>query len=214
MYYSGLQYLENTTMRSSDWAGSPPENDGEAEHRLLQGALECAREFGINKINIKRVAEQVGIARQTVYRYFSSSDALIESVTWLVVKDILDKLNQHVKAKKGFENKVIESVLFLTEEIPNNDFLSQYFSANTIQIQTMEELFDQFTLQFCIEYLRSLYGSNSISDEENQWLSALSEHLLRTILVMVITPSERISTIERKRDYLQLWLSPVLRKSG
>ncbi len=199
-------------MRASDWAGSPPASETEAEQRLLQGALECARIYGIKKINIKRLAEHVGVTRPTVYRYFSSSDMLIEAVSGVVVSDILSQLDRHVKATKGFENKVIESVLFLSEEIPNNDFLSPYFSANTIQIQTMEELFDQFTLQFCIEYLRSLYSAKSLSKEEEQWLANLAEHLLRTILVLVITPSKSISSLEKKRDYLQLWLRPLLKR--
>ena len=197
-------------MRTTDWAGSPPANQQEAEEILLQGAMDCARECGITKVNIKRVAEKVGVTRQTVYRYFSTSRALVEALSWRVVNDILIKLEQRVDSRKGFENKVIESVLFLSEEIPNNEFLSQYFSAHAIQLHSIEELFDQFTLQFCVDYLRNLNGNQNISAAEEQWLSNLAEHLLRTILLLVIAPSEQTSTPEKTRKYLQCWLQPLL----
>ncbi|MCG8316491.1 MAG: TetR/AcrR family transcriptional regulator [Pseudomonadales bacterium] len=197
-------------MRASDWAGSPPANQQEAQEILLQGAMVCAREFGITKINIKRVAEQVGVTRQTVYRYFSSSDAMIAAVSWRVVNDTVGKLEQHVKARKGFENKVIESVLFLSEEIPNNEFLRQYFSANALQIHSMEELFNPMTLQFCVDYLRSLVAGKQSTVEQEQWLFDLAEHLLRTVLLLIVAPSERTATPDKKRKYLQNWLRPLL----
>ena len=197
-------------MRVTDWAGSPPADAKQAEQMLLQGALACAKRHGVAKVNIKRVAEQVGVTRQTVYRYFPSSQALVDAVSWHLVSGVMKKLDKHLASVSGFEDKVIESVIFLTEKIPNDPYLKQYFTTSGFDRQNLAELFADSTLNYCYEYLKSLYGTNTFTKKEEKWLRELAEHLLRTVLSLIVTPSPVTETKQGKREYLGLWLKPLL----
>ena len=63
-------------MRAHGWGGSPPAGDEEAVARIKEATHRCVREPG-GAIAIAHVAARLGGSRQTVYRYFPSTDALL-----------------------------------------------------------------------------------------------------------------------------------------
>lgn len=197
-------------MRTTDWAGNPPETAEEAESILLNGALECAKHFGLAKINIKRVAEEVGVTRQTVYRYYPSSEALITAVSTYVVSDVLSNLTQHINEHEAFGDKIIESIIFLVNRIPSDPYLSQYFSSDAGHSQKLAEVFSPIPLNYSYEFLKTLYPYSDLSADEEKWLKLLAEHILRVILSLIITPSDLTRSPEGARCYLDQILRPVL----
>ncbi|WP_244438602.1 helix-turn-helix domain-containing protein, partial [Mycolicibacterium septicum] len=63
-------------MRTHGWAGSTPATDEEAIARILAAAGKAIDERGAD-FSIADVARTLGVTRQTVYRYFPSTDALL-----------------------------------------------------------------------------------------------------------------------------------------
>ena len=189
---------------------SPPGLQQNTERLLLEGAMACARRYGMTKINIKRVAEECGVTRQTVYRYYPSSQALVEAVSWHVVSGIIQQLDKHLTRFHGFDNKVVESIIFLSDKIPKDPYLNQYFSTHYLHSQNMEELFSDTTLQYCQQYLHVIYGEDKLAKDKAKWLDSLAELLLRTIVSLIVTPSKRTSGKKGRLEYLNLWLKPLL----
>ncbi len=67
-------------MRTHGWSGATPADDDEAIARILDAARRridrSGKDFGISD-----VAKDVGVTRQTVYRYFPSTEALLPVAT-------------------------------------------------------------------------------------------------------------------------------------
>ena len=63
-------------MRTHGWSGATPADDDEAIARILDAARRridlSGKDFGISD-----VAKDVGVTRQTVYRYFPSTESLL-----------------------------------------------------------------------------------------------------------------------------------------
>ncbi|HVK98486.1 MAG TPA: TetR/AcrR family transcriptional regulator [Dongiaceae bacterium] len=197
-------------MRTTDWGGNPPDDETEARQVLLEAALTCVKKYGLDKVNIKRVAEEVGVTRQTVYRYFPSTEALVTAVSFSVGGDVLDGLQQHIGHYSGFEQKVLESVFYLTRKIPNDPFLSQYFSAQSSDSSNVRQVFEAPPLEYSFRAIKSMYSENKVSASEEKWLRSLAEHALRLVLALIMAPSQHTRTDKALRQYLELWLKPAL----
>ena len=63
-------------MRTHGWSGSAPASDDEAIARILDAAGKAIDARGAD-FSIADVARTLGVTRQTVYRYFPSTDALL-----------------------------------------------------------------------------------------------------------------------------------------
>ena len=197
-------------MRETDWGGDPPNNHEEARQKLLQAALVCAEKYGLEKINIKRVAEEVGVTRQTVYRYFPTTEALVAATSFAVGGRLIDQLQTHIARYRTFEDKVLEGVCFLARQIPSDPFLGQYFSAQPQNEQNRNQLLEQPALEHTFHALKSMYGEGRISTREEKWLRGLAEHTLRTVLALILTPSEQTRSEKGLRAYLTQWFKPLL----
>ena len=63
-------------MRSHGWSGNPPASDEDAIARILVSADRIVAQRG-SSMSIADVARDLGVTRQTVYRYFPSTEALL-----------------------------------------------------------------------------------------------------------------------------------------
>jgi AcrR family transcriptional regulator len=61
------------------WAGRPPADDAEASQRIRDAARRCIDRNGVN-VRIAEVARELGVSRPTVYRHYSSGQAVLRAV--------------------------------------------------------------------------------------------------------------------------------------
>lgn len=80
--------------RPSRWWGSDSAllDDEEARRRLLEAARRCIVRRGSARIRMAEVAEEAGVARSTVYRYFQSRDDLIIGMFLSQIDAALEKV--------------------------------------------------------------------------------------------------------------------------
>ncbi|TIQ18228.1 MAG: TetR/AcrR family transcriptional regulator [Mesorhizobium sp.] len=62
----------------------------EVRARILEVAEEHFRRIGYNKTSIADIASELGMSRANVYRFFSSREAINESICRLVVNEVAD----------------------------------------------------------------------------------------------------------------------------
>ena len=82
-------------MRSRGWAGRWPASDEEAIARILDAADEVVSERG-SAMRIADVARTLGVTRQTVYRYFPGTEALLVASAMRAADGFIDQLSEHV----------------------------------------------------------------------------------------------------------------------
>ena len=87
-------------MRTHGWSGAAPASDAEAIERILTAAKEAIIKRG-SRIRIADIARELGVTRQTIYRYFPSTDALLVATSISEAAPYLDTLTDHL-ADEGF----------------------------------------------------------------------------------------------------------------
>ena len=111
-------------MRAPAWGGAPaPADDAEARKRLVDAARSCFERFGFEKTSLSNVAAEAGVTRQTVYRYFDNTDELMRAAFALAAGGIVDRMLTHARRFEDPGERIIEAMLFLCREIPNDPHL-------------------------------------------------------------------------------------------
>ena len=198
------------TKRNPDWNGHDPKNDAEARELIVGAALKVAERDGLRKTNIKKIADELGITRQTVYRLFPSTEELLTHVTIATGGKILDRLMKAALQHDNFEDRVIESMVFLARHIPQDEFLRQYFSLPESNADNIGMSFSREGLEHAFQIQKALVPANTKMPDET-WLKELAEHQQRILFGMIMAPSHRIKTASGMRDYLDKWLRPLLK---
>jgi AcrR family transcriptional regulator len=107
-------------MRSHGWAGNTPASDEEAIERILNAADRIISERG-SAMRIADVARDLCVTRQTVYRYFPGTEALLVATAMRSADGFLDHLAAHLKGTTDPVVAMTEGVAFAIEELASDN---------------------------------------------------------------------------------------------
>ena len=122
-------------MRTHGWAGRPPKDDAEARARIL--AVTRARLAEAGSTSTSDVAERLGVTRQTVYRYFPTTDDLLNAAAIDAVGELTDGLLQHVRREHDLHggdagDAVVEVVAYVYEHLRDDPALNRLLAPGRI----------------------------------------------------------------------------------
>ena len=200
-------------MRTHGWAGQPPRDDAEARRRIVRAARNRLVEVGTTSTS--EVAEILGVTRQTVYRYFATTEDLLNAAAMDAVADLTADLVGHVArhlARTGGDagDAVVEVVAYVYEHLRDDPALNRLIAPGRIST-TLAGM----TAPDAIALGRSLLSGFPVD-----WAAAgvdasaqreLVEHLLRTLQSLVIDPGHPERSPAELRAYLQRWVAPAVR---
>jgi AcrR family transcriptional regulator len=190
-------------MRTHGWGGEPPTSDDEAIDRILVAARKCIDRSGAST-TIRDVADELRVTRQTVYRYFASTEDLLQATALDAVGEFMDRLASRVARINDPGSAVIEMVASTLEQLPAEPYIGLLVSServgtfalgitSTTAMAFGRSLFERVDIDW-----NSLGLSGSILDE-------FLEHVLRTIQSLVLDPGPQRNGREL-REYLARWL--------
>ena len=203
-------------MRAHGWAGSPPSDAVEARARILTATRERLAEFGTTSTT--EVAKNVGITRQTVYRYFPTTEDLLDAAATEAVAELTTDLVKHVRshvASTGGDagDAAVEGVAYVFEHLREDTALNRLIAPGRLG-STVADL----TSSSSIELGRTLIAGFGIDWDALGWNETrqreLVEHLLRTLQSLILDPGDPARSGSELREYLQRWLAPALRTSS
>lgn len=188
--------------RRKAWNGTPPRDAAEARRVLLDVARECVERLGLTKASLSDVAEGAGVTRQTVYRYFESTDDLFRSAAVLASGGFHERLRRRAMRRESLAERLVENLVFCVIEIPKDPHLHALTTTG-----------DHFSLAMAIglgfiqEEMRALAEGDLALSKRDQ--DELAELLLRLLHSFLADPGEPRS--ERQlRAYLYRWLVPMI----
>ncbi len=189
-------------MRRHGWLGDPPADEEEAIRRILDGAHRCIGRDG--DVGIAEVAREVGVTRQTVYRYFRSTDALVVATATDDASAFLGRLHAHLAGQDlSPTDALIEGVAFTLEQLPHEPSLGLLLNPGRIGALSRD-----FTSPTAIALGRSVFVRWERLGLGESDLNGLVEQVLRTIQSFVIDPGTPPRTGRELRAYLDHWLRP------
>jgi AcrR family transcriptional regulator len=200
-------------MRTHGWGGRPPRDDAEARERILRTTRRRLADVGTTTTS--DVAALLGVTRQTVYRYYPTTDELLNAAAMEAVAELQEDLVKHVTrhlAKTGGDagDAVVEVVAYVYEHLRADPALNRLIAPGRIST-TLAGL----TAPDAIALGRSLLAGFPVD-----WTAAgldagaqreLVEHLLRTLQSLVIDPGHPERSPRELRGYLSRWIAPSVR---
>jgi AcrR family transcriptional regulator len=191
-------------VRTHGWAGAAPATDDEAVARILAAANEAIDNRGAD-FSIADVARTLGVTRQTVYRYFPSTDALLLTAATQAATGFLDRLAAHVSAITDPVEAITEGIATALEWLPTDKHIGLLLGRDRGNRFTAE-VTSEVALQFANAMLRRFdidWAAAGLTDDD---LAELGEHLLRIIQSFVVDPGRPPRRGKRLRDYLRRWV--------
>ena len=199
-------------MRTHGWSGSAPASDEEAVARILKAASKAIDTHGAD-ISIADVARTLGVTRQTVYRYFPSTDALLAAAATNAAASYLDRLTDHLAGITDPADAVVEGIATTLEWLPNDKHMGLLLGsdrANTFSADVTSDIAVRFA-RTMLNRFNVDWGKYGFSDDD---LDELAEHLLRIIQSFVIDPGRPPRRGTKLRRYLRRWVAPALSTAG
>lgn len=196
-------------MRTHGWGGDPPGDDDEAVRRIQAAARRCVEQHG--RVGIAEVARELGVTRQTVYRYFASADALTTATAITASLPFLAELSAHLEPMGDHPDRVaVEAVAHTIERVRTDRFVGFVLRSDqigrygaTVTSDPAHQLARSVLDRFPVDW--------SARGVDEQVLDELAEHLLRTIQSFLISPGEPPRRGEELRAYLERWVAPAVR---
>ena len=195
-------------MRTHGWSGSASATDDEAVARILAAAGNAIDERGAD-VSIADVARTLGVTRQTVYRYFPSTDALLVAAAVHAADDFLDRLAEHLHGITDPVSAVTEAIATALEWLPEDKHIGLLVAPGRADEHTVSVTSD-VALRFANAMIRRFdvdWATAGFADDE---LDELAEHLLRIIQSFVIDPGRPPRVGANLRSYLRRWVGGAL----
>lgn len=195
-------------MRTHGWSGSAPATDEEAIARILAAAGKAIDERGAD-FSIADVARTLGVTRQTVYRYFASTEALLVAAAVHAASGFLDRLAAHLSGITDPVDAVTEGIATALEWVPQDKHLGLLISPGHADAHT-ESVTSDVAVDFARAMLRKFdvdWAGLGFDDAE---LDELAEHLLRIIQSFIIDPGRPPRTGAALRSYLRRWVGAAV----
>jgi AcrR family transcriptional regulator len=203
-------------MRTHGWAGELPHDEAQARQRILAATRACLAADGVKGAGTSDVARAVGVTRQTIYRYYATTEELLNAAALEVVGELLDQIAVHVKeflTGTGGDagDAVVEVLAYVYEHLRNDPSLNRLLTPGRLGGAVKE-----LTAPSSILLGQSLLTRFPIDwdaiglDEASR--QGLVEHLLRTLQSLVLDPGTPERSGAELRAYLGRWIAPALRR--
>jgi AcrR family transcriptional regulator len=192
-------------MRSHGWSGDTPASDDEAIKRILDKADLIIAERG-SAMKIADVARAVGVSRQTIYRYFPSTAALLVATAVRSADGFLDRLAAHARHTADPVGAVVEGVAFAIETLPKEPKIVAMLTENKPGTGVTSDTALMFSRAMLHRY--DIDWEQEGFDEEE--LGELAEFCLRILYSFLLDPEVPKRNSAELRFFLTRWLGPAV----
>ena len=195
-------------VRSHGWSGNTPTSDEEAITRILDAADEIIAERG-SAMRIADVARSLGVTRQTVYRYFPGTQALLVATAMRSGDGFLEHLADHVRGETDPVSAMVEGVAFAIEHLADDDRIGFMLTK-----RKQGEAFSSITSDTALAFSRSMLHRFEVDWEKHGFddaaLDELSEFCLRMLHSFLIDRGPGARSGEDLRRFLARWIGPAI----
>lgn len=195
-------------MRTHGWSGAKPADDREAAARILEAARRRIDTSGMS-FGISDVAKDVGVTRQTVYRYFPSTEALLIAAAVTEVDPFLDRLARHLRGIHDPADAVVEGIALTLERLPDERYMSLLLAPGKASAFSAG-----VTSDVALTFGRAIVDRFDVDWDAAGFtgadLAQLVEFMLRVLQSLVIDPGRPPRRGGELRAFLRRWVAPAI----
>ncbi len=191
------------------WQGDPPRTEEEARQRIIAATASCVEQFGPAKTTLSDVANELGVTRQTVYRYYANLGELLSAVAETGLQDFVERMERHLSGFATPADVAIESVVWAVQAIPQERLIGALFQAGETDIFSRETT-SAMAVSVGADILRRVPVDWSQIGVEDDELESLAEILMRLFVSFLQYPAEPPRSADELRALVRRWLGPAL----
>ena len=177
----------------------------------MEAASRCVDRLGPSAFSLSEVANELGVSRPTVYRYFPSTDELLSAVGQFVMQEFSDQMQAHLVDITDPAEWIVEGIAIPIEWLPSRHHLVLLLAAGR-----SEPFARGFTSPVAVDMTRLAFRLSSIDWTAQGFtpedLDELMHLMLRLIASMLIDPPDPPYTKSELRRYLRRWIAPAVEK--
>jgi AcrR family transcriptional regulator len=185
----------------------PPGDDTEARRRLIEATRRCIERFGPERVTLGDVADEAGVTRPTVYRYFDTGEDLLRAAFVVATGGILERTVAHARSFAGAGERLVEGFVYLWREIPADPQLGPIFTRREEGRRGRSNLFSELSLEVGSRLLRSL--SDDWGRLKAEELDEFLEILIRLLDSFLLEPGPQPRDEDELRAFLRRWVLPM-----
>lgn len=192
------------------WQGNPPRTEDDARERIVAATRTCLQKYGPAKTTLSDVAAELGVTRQTVYRYYANLGELLSAVAQAGLDDFVERMQQHLATFTTPAEAAIESVVFALQAIPQEPSIGVLLQAGETDIFS-RGVTSSMAVDVGTQILRRLpvdWSAIGVDDDE---LGGLAEILMRLMVSFLQYPAAPPRSEDELRALVRRWLGPALR---
>lgn len=186
------------------------------EAAILAAAKRCYLAEGFEGTGMKEVAASAGIARSTLYRYFSGRDEVMVAV----IKSEMVALNKHMRKKQANfhrpEDLIVEGLIMAIKEIPRRPLLRAIFASEedsrARRLIWSSDVIVHFGEELMDHVIKPAQDTGVLRDAVRPEI--LVEWVYRLLLSFLTLPSNWAKSDKQLRTTLHALLIPVLLKQA
>jgi AcrR family transcriptional regulator len=195
-------------VRSHGWSGNTPASDEEAINRILDAADEIIAERG-SAMRIADVARSLGVTRQTVYRYFPGTEALIVATAMRSADGFLEHLAVHLRGETDPVSAMVEGMAFAVETLGEDSQIGLLLSKRRRGGSTIS-----LTSDTARTFSRAMLHRFDVDWEKHGFdepaLDELAEFCIRVLHSLLIDPGQPPRDGVTLRRFLARWVGPSI----
>lgn len=200
-------------MEPSRWWGDDRAilDDEEARRRLLDAAGRCIVRRGNAQIRMAEVADEAGVSRSTVYRYFPGRDEVLLGLMLMRLDKALDALVRSLRHPDDPVRSLPEMVLVPVESVEGNPLNEALFAAESTAVATALEMGSEPIVELLLRHYEPLLQRWKLAGRLYDDLDPRSlVQWLHTTTLFLLAPSWRHRSATDKREFVEQFLVRAL----
>ncbi|MEP9394960.1 TetR/AcrR family transcriptional regulator [Gordonia sp. VNK1] len=195
-------------MRTRGWQGDLPQNSDEARSRILDAAIRCVNRYGAQKTTLADVAGELGVTRQTVYRYFPTVNDVLAAVAAAGAEDFLDRMATNLGHVTTPQDAITETIMYCLRVLPDEPAIGLLVRAGETEFFTREATTAN-AIALGASMLRRLSVDWEGAGYDEAAMAGLAELVMRIWLSFLQYPTHPARTDDELRDFLRTWVCPL-----
>jgi TetR/AcrR family transcriptional regulator len=186
-------------------------DDEEARRLLLDAASRCIVRRGNSQIRMAEVADEAGVSRSTLYRYFPGRDEVLLGLMLARIDAALGDLVRSLRHPDDPVRSLPEMVLARVDSVEGDPLNEALFAAESTAVATALELGSQPIVEVLLRHYGPLLHRWQLAGLLHDDLEPSSTvQWLHTTTLFLVAPSWRHRSTADKRRFVEQYLVRAL----
>ena len=180
------------------------------EESILSAAYACFERYGIRKTTIDDIAQEAGVSRATMYRYFASKEQVLDKLSSVETAKVNAELRQRFVARETIEDALVECLFLSTRIAADNPYVQALmdFDVPSRSADPTSSPY-QVSHQMWGSLLRDALAKGELADDRT--LDDYVSWLMLSIALLLIKVKQINIDDEALRDFIRRFLvEPML----